>query len=78
MKKTLTMLVAVAMFATATAQSITFKQGENGNGKAYQPTLIRLDKADAEGRYYSVEPDLNAFSKVKGIIVREVDMEYKE
>ncbi len=78
MKKTLTMLVAVAMFATATAQSITFKQGENGNGKAYQPTLIRLDKADAEGRYYSVEPDLNAFSKVKGIMVREVDMEYKE
>ncbi len=78
MKKTLTMLVAVALFSTATAQNITFKQGDNGNSKGYQPTLIRLDKADAEGRYYSVEPDLNAFSKVKGIMVREVDMEYKE
>lgn len=62
----------------ATAQNITFKQGDSGNGKAYLPTLIRLDKADVDSLYYSVEPDLNAFSKVKGIMVREVDINYKE
>ena len=71
------MLAMFVMYA-ASSQNITFRQGDNGNSKGYQPTLIRLDKADAEGRYYSVEPDLNAFSKVKGIMVREVDMEYKE
>ena len=74
------LLIIAAMLATsmAMAQTFTFKQGDKGNGKAYQPTLICLDKADAADRYYSVEPDLNAFSKVKGIMVREVDMEYKE
>jgi len=68
------------MFAVsmATAQNINFVQGESGNSVAYQPTKILLDKADAEGMYYSVEPDLNVFSKVKGIMVREVNREYKE
>ena len=68
------------MFAMsmATAQTINFVHGEDGNSVGYQPTQILLDKADAEGIYYSVEPDLNIFSKVKGIMVREVNREYKE
>lgn len=77
-KRALLALLAILVMSAASSQNITFRQGDNGNSKGYQPTLIRLDKADAEGRYYSVEPDLNAFSKVKGIMVREVDMEYKE
>ena len=73
-------LTLMAMFAvyTVSAQNIKFIQGEEGNGVGYQPTQILLDKADAEGMYYSVEPDLNIFSKVKGVMVREVDREYKE
>ena len=77
-KRVLLTAIAILAMSTVTAQNISFKQGDNGNGKAYLPTLIKIDKADADGRYYSVEPDLNAFSKVKGIMVREVDMEYKE
>lgn len=74
------LLAIVAMFAMsmATAQTINFVHGEDGNSVGYQPTQILLDKADAEGIYYSVEPDLNIFSKVKGIMVREVNREYKE
>lgn len=77
-KRALLAILAMFMMYAASSQNITFRQGDNGNSKGYQPTLIRLDKADAEGRYYSVEPDLNAFSKVKGIMVREVDINYKE
>lgn len=71
-------LLAMLSVAMVSAQDITIKAGEKGNSKGYQPTMIVIDKADAEGRYYSVEPDLNAFSKVKGVMVREVDMDYKE
>ena len=67
----------LTMLATS-AQTITFTHGDKGNGKGYQPTRLVVDKADAAGVYYSVEPDLNAFSKVKGVVVREVNLEYKE
>lgn len=71
-------MMAMLSVAVVAAQNITFTQGDKGNGKGYQPTLLRVDKAIADGHYYSVEPDLNAFSKVKGILVREVDINYKE
>lgn len=74
---TLAVMAMLAM-AAATAQSITLTHGDKGNGKGYQPALLLVDKGDAEGVYYSVEPELNAFSKVKGIMVREVNMNYKE
>ena len=77
-KRVLSVLAALVAMSAVTAQTITFSQGEKGNSGGYQPTLINIDKADAEGHYYSVEPDLNAFSKVKGILVREVDMNFKE
>ena len=77
-KRVLSVLVAFAAMSAVTAQTITFSQGEKGNSGGYQPTLINIDKADADGLYYSVEPDLNAFSKVKGILVREVDVNFKE
>lgn len=77
-KRALLTALAVLVMSAASSQNITFTQGDKGNGKAYQPTLIKIDKADADGLYYSVEPDLNAFSKVKGVLVREVDVNYKE
>ena len=61
-KRVLLTAIAILAMSTVTAQNISFKQGDNGNGKAYLPTLIKIDKADADGRYYSVEPDLNAFT----------------
>lgn len=77
-KRILLAVVAMSMAASVLAQNITFTHGDKGNGKGYQPTMIRLDKGDASDVYYSVEPELNAFSRTKGILVREVNSNYKE
>ena len=77
-KRMFLVLVAILATTTVTAQNITFRHGEKNNSKGYQPTLISLEKGMTNGHYYSIEPDLNAFSKVKGIMVREVDIDYKE
>lgn len=77
-KRILLAVVAMSMAASVVAQNITFTHGDKGNGKGYQPTMIRLDKGDASDVYYSVEPELNAFSRTKGILVREVNSNYKE
>ena len=77
-KRALLALLAILVMSAASSQNITFTQGDKGNGKAYQPAMLVVDKADVDGHYYSVEPDLNAFSKVKGVLVREVDINYKE
>ena len=77
-KRILLAVVAMSMAASVVAQNITFTHGDKGNGKGYQPTMIRLDKGDATDVYYSVEPELNAFSRTKGILVREVNLNYKE
>ncbi len=77
-KRILLAVVAMSMAASVVAQNITFTHGDKGNGKGYQPTMIRLDKGDATDVYYSVEPELNAFSRTKGILVREVNSNYKE
>ena len=77
-KRALWVILTIFVLSTASAQNITFRQGDNGNSKGYQPSLIRLDKADAEGRFYSVEPDFNAFHQIKGIMVREVDINFSE
>lgn len=77
-KRILLAVVAMSMAASVVAQNITFTHGDKGNGKGYQPTMICLDKGDATDVYYSVEPELNAFSRTKGILVREVNSNYKE
>lgn len=77
-KRALLVVMAMLAMSMTTAQTITFTQGDKGNGSGYQPTMLVVDKADADGRYYSVEPDLNAFSKIKGVMLREVDLNYKE
>lgn len=77
-KRALLAAMAMLTMLATSAQTITFTHGDKGNGKGYQPTRLVVDKADAAGVYYSVEPDLNAFSKVKGVVVREVNLEYKE
>lgn len=74
---TLAILAMLAM-ATSSAQDINCTVGDKSNSKGYQPTMILVDKADADGMYYTVEPDLNLFSKVMGIVVREVDFNFKE
>lgn len=71
-------LLLLSLAAWATAQDITLSVANKANNKGYQPTMILVDKADAEGRFYSVEPDVNAFSKLKGVLVREVDRDYAE
>lgn len=77
-KRALLVVAALLLTTTVTAQNITFKAGDKGNSKAYLPSLLCVDKADAEGIYYSVEPELNAFHKTKSIVIREVDFNYKE
>ena len=67
----------VVISSVAAAQNITLAVGEKSHKKGYIPTLLLVDKADAEGHYYSVEPSLTATRKVKCIQVREVDMNYK-
>ena len=78
MKKSILTAIALLLVSTLVAQTVKFRVGEKGNSKGYQPSMIVVDRSDTEGLYLCVEPDLNAFSKVKGIVVREVDIDYGE
>ncbi len=71
-------VTALLLTFSVSAQNISLTVGEKGDSKGYQPTMLHIDKADVEGHYYSVEPELNAFSKVKGISIREVDLDFTE
>lgn len=77
-KRILLAVVAMSMAASVVAQNITFTHGDKTNGKGLVPSDIIIDKGDAEDVYYSIEPELTILGGIKSVMVREVNLNYKE
>lgn len=77
MKRTILTLVLVTLTAFVFGQTFQFQQGKKSNNKAYVSNVIRLLPSNTEGQVFVVEPDFNAFRKVKCIKASFVDMDWK-
>ncbi len=78
MKKSLIILILVALLGFANGQTITFHQGDKTHKKAQYPQMVQLLPTGTDNKYYVVEPKLSAIGAVKGVDVRLVDGEWKE
>ena len=77
-KRMFLVLVAILATTTVTAQNLTFTSGKKPDTKCLSSSYIHLQKGLSEGRYYAIEPNLNPFGKTKHLLVREVDINFKE